>query len=121
MCNRIHKEHEPIKKTGVGWKLFRTNHGHFYPLCKVGRFNAPTKEWVMWDEEHPNVRNNDAGFCFFLDEQEAEDTHRYWGTNVLRKIAYRRGICRQVENSFRGGHVLNVALCKSFKILKKGE
>ncbi len=76
MCNEIHKEHEAIKKTGFGWKLFRISGGKFYPLCKPGHFVTPTKEWAVWNKENINSGPNDKGFCFFLDEQEARYTLR---------------------------------------------
>ena len=121
MCNQIHKEHETIKKTGFGWKLFTVRGGKFYPLCKQGYFTAPTKEWVIWKKDNVNTCPEDAGFCFFLNKKTAERAKNAWGWGSLRKIVYREGICKQNERRFISGHSFRTALCKEFKIIKKGE
>ncbi len=121
MCNKIHKEHEVIKEEGFGWKLFTIRKGKLYPLCKIGHFTTPTKEWVVWNKKHVDTHPDDDGFCFFLDKDEAQVALRSWGCGSLRKIAYRKGICEQIEHHFIAGNAFKIALCKEFKIIKKGE
>lgn len=123
MCNRSHDDATPIKKTGVGWKLFEKIPGdkRLRQLITSGIYTNTTKNGrkVTWIDEKKD--RYDYGFCFFLSRKEAiraKKEYRYCSTVVMKKIKYEGGIGTHSESLFVRG-TIQIALAKSFTIINK--
>ena len=119
MCNQLHGNFKPIKKTGFGFKVFAYNpyaRKHFFkPMFPDGKESFKSVELNKWDKKF-NYRG--GGFCFFLTEQGARNF--LYGRcasskpRVIHKIKYRRGLGKMKH--FGSG---TYSLCKEFYILEE--
>jgi hypothetical protein len=121
MCNNLHAVGQatprPIRKTGVGYKLFGVNNTGLFTNQK---YHCEDKEgFICWNQ---NLYYSDhvGGFCFFLSKREATRLRKDlgWVTCVIKKIAYQEGLGRRTETNIVVGRVYEMGLCRQFKILE---
>lgn len=122
MCNRLHSNSKLIPETGMGWKMFCIR--NFQVVSILGEeYRFDPNGAVIWDgiaHKHSN------GFCFFLTKEEAERANNLWNRysryskanrdTVVLKIQYYQGLGTHSEDNFISNEVINIALCKKFKL-----
>jgi hypothetical protein len=119
MCNKLHDGYKPIKRSGIGYKVFTMHGNAFLPMFSSDRFNS--RKVNKWDSKR--YRNRGDGFCFFLTKKRAEDYRQeYPGGCMIRKIAkikYQRGLGKVSHNIYSiGNNSFTFSLCKEFQILE---
>lgn len=127
MCNYLHGDSSEIPKTGTGWKIVRTDGT---ALFKSDRYTPDSDGWINWDDnnvlEWNKVPNRgDMGFCFFLDRTAASlvlkylkrDYPRGYENCVIRKISYKQGLGKHIEDNMISDQLYEIALCKRWKLL----
>ena len=130
MCNFMHNDSVPIKKSGKGWKIFEKPQLSWIKLKPMAQLNArpyPINESIIWEDYlfqpmYDQIENkNEKGFCFFLTRKEAQRCFDDWVYNhncIIRRIEYKQGLGKHNENGISGSHLYYlVALTKEFKIL----
>lgn len=119
MCNDLHENFKPIKKTGFGYKIFTyepSSRNHFKPMFPDGAESFKSKEINKWNSK--KFKNRGDGFCFFLTERVAKNFLLFYPhphsskIRTIRKIKYRKGLGKV-------RHMISTYyLCKEFQILK---
>lgn len=125
MCNYVDDaftKATKIKKTGYGWKLFKSQEEPFRPLCAGGEYTNINKRGTVIGKW-----GGGRAFCFFLEEELAKTWAEYWKDErfpkpVVRKIQYWGGKGKRFEGHFitNRGEV-EIAFCKSFRVVDKVE
>jgi hypothetical protein len=123
MCNSVHLDTKPIKKTGVGYKLFATKLvGQRYRPIFTDRLYKKKyykgKKWVIWNEA------SEEGFCFFLTKKEAQkllnnlrkDEDGSYENIKIKKIQYEGGLGKHWEDGITE-KVFLIGLCTHFRII----
>ena len=128
MCNKLHEDSVPIKKTGTGWKVFLPGNislmeGLEYVASPDVSYNKnPLIEWIpeeswKWDANR--------GFCFCPAKAEALKLARRWMDRTrtrqvkVRKITYFDGLGRHEETNMMSGVTIKMALCRAFVIMEE--
>lgn len=124
MCNLLHYDSKPIPAEGIGYKVFYD----FYRQCFSREdYSIDKDDWIRYC-------GGQDGFCFFLTKKEAMRMLSSWRRNYrnghhgilnsnnrsIRKIAYRGGLGKAIENNLITNRYFTIALCKEFKILETG-
>jgi hypothetical protein len=124
MCNKLHADAVPIKKTGFGWKIVGQSVKGNLSLCLRDVYISDFEGWISWAEPPndpipPPPCEDIKGFCFFPTKREAERCLRKWGCsyNKIVRIQYRRGLGRHIERHMILGEKFDIALCKEFKFV----
>ena len=121
MCNKLHENSVAIPENGYGWKLFIIDKdGNYSPLTKSFKeYNYSEEKWINYTHDAKHY-----GFCFFLTVPTKyiidEWKHVYVREEVkvvCRKIQYKNGIGKHIENNFIDKPV-EIAICRSFRILE---
>jgi glycosyltransferase involved in cell wall biosynthesis len=118
MCNYLHENFKPIKKTGFGYKIFTyepSSRNYFKPMFQDGAESFKSKEINKWNSK--KFKNRGDGFCFFLTERVAKKFllfyHHSSKIRTIRKIKYRKGLGKCTHRSG------TYSICKEFKILEE--
>lgn len=124
MCNRRHRDGVPIKRHGIGWKIFDqttdSKSGALANLvtCFGGAPISPQKSGlVKWKSK---MAPDGEGFCFFLTKEEAERclvTLNSPINPIIKKLHFYGGIEKHQEVGIKSGYSFETALCKSYRIL----
>jgi len=128
MCNKLHEDFEPIKKSGFAWKIFGKYPGELiacfggsYRSINDPRYRKSSKGWIVWDLEK-GWFNDNSGFCAFRTRNEARRAlgallnplkRRY---RIIRKIQYKEGLGKHWEDRMIGGERYETIIIKKFKI-----
>lgn len=63
-----------------------------------------------------------GGFCFFLYKPEDWIAFRFAHENIIcLRIKYKDGLGKHIERNFLEGESIEIALCKSFKLIDNEE
>jgi hypothetical protein len=111
MCNRLHKNYDPIPKEGFAWKVF--------DKIERNKFAAPMR-WDTYENPRKGVwwrgsKNSKWGFCIFLTRSAAREYKKYCSayTPIVKRIKYKGGLGKHYEQALE----LPIAICKWFKII----
>jgi hypothetical protein len=122
MCNTLHKHHQKINKTGIGYKIFEVIHYNgtvmYRPMFFRGRV-FDTKSFNKWNGKLVDGIGGD-GFCFFLTKRGAQN-YKYLYTRISRrlyifKIKYKKGLGKMRHRPGKRSYTFSI--CKEFKILE---
>ena len=120
MCNLIHLEHSKISVSGKGWKLFSIDKNKKLRGLMHCQYSTNPNNGVKWNEED----DDDSGFCFFRTKKEGKRALKSWkifetlkDNTVLKRIEYKKGLCKQEEHMFISGSLYTIALCQYFKVI----
>jgi hypothetical protein len=111
MCNKLHKNSDPIPKEGLGWKVFdKIERNKFAAPMRFDTYENPHKG-VLWR----GSKNSKWGFCIFLTRAAAREYKKncYAYTPIVKRIKYKGGLGKHYEQNL----ALPVAICKWFKII----
>ena len=117
MCNRLHENSKPIKKSGKGWKVFSKQGKKLYTWF-TGQV-VPLNKSIVWKDKFNGWDNGD-GFCFFLTKKEAkrclDNCVHDIKDDVILPITYSVGLGKHLEDGITKGKYL-IALCKEYSII----
>lgn len=120
MCSYLHHDSKPIKKEGIGHKIFKNINR---PLFTPGRiYECKDKNnFICW-----NFDFKGDGFCFFLNRKEAVKclnvlkrfNSETYNECFVKKIEYKKGLGKHIEDGITKCINFKIALCKQFKIIE---
>lgn len=120
MCNNVlwieKLKPEPIPETGVGWKVLAKTATEFHAAFNCNGYQREIDGWIHWWNQETG-----KGFCFFLDQQEAERLcQKDWGrTWEVKKIEYQGGLQKRLQYGIMEDHdCYTMGLCRSFRIIE---
>lgn len=116
MCNSLHKDFEPIRPSGIGWKVLSPG-GRSWALEQ--EYDKDSEGWIEWEKRFDNMGD---GFCFFLDKEEARKMMLEMECEeVLEQIEYEGGLGTFPEYGIFGedNPPLQITLCKRFRIIEE--
>ena len=106
MCNSLHKDSQPIPKSGLAWKVFSKINGKLYPWSISNKPYIPGK-WYQWSRPEEG-----DGFCFIITRSKAREFK--CDGDVIRRIEYRGGLGCHFDEWLGS----EVAICKQFRIIE---
>jgi hypothetical protein len=138
MCNKLHNDSIPIEESGIAYKIFsrqsikksKTGEKRLFKMTESS-FNIHSifeeNTWIKWDSK---LYYDQDGFCFLLTKEEAELLATAWSFWIntsewvntsetkfeIRKIEYKNGLGKHLENGIIEKRPFLIALCKDFKI-----
>lgn len=135
MCNLLHYNSTDIPEEGYGYKIFTKaltgrELGTMIGWCYYKKDERGYAVYRKKYEEDHTIRNNCfnflrhekqediAGFCIFLNEEEATKVINNWDKQIpltIRKIHYRKGLGKHQEDNFIVGLSFEIAIVKEFK------
>jgi len=133
MCNRAHKAGLAlIPTTGRGWKIFDLDplDREMMPMAHKNQVSYRKDEegWAEWDHNYhtflrpvpSSSEEHEFGFCFFRNEEEAQDVYEQWkevfpNRNVaLVEIEYDGGVAEFTSVEL-DGYERRFSIAKAFR------
>lgn len=121
MCNRLHDGSEEIPTKGKGWKIFTSKNN--LGMVLYNKYNKNGSGQIVWSNE-----TKGDGFCFFMTRKEARKAIKDWKSVTsgwkrepisIKRIEYKQGLGKHLEDPFMYCKYYQTALCKEFKIIGK--
>lgn len=119
MCNKLHKDSVPIRKSGFGYKAFIVEDGILKSwYLQITYKTSDSKPAEKFEKAVAVTNDHFEGFCFFPNKKDANKAYKLIGVTpavVIKRIKYFGGKGKHIDDGFaRKRFKIFTALCTEF-------